>query len=79
MLHESQNKASKLGPKDEQRGLLCNNKALSRCSSLGFEDITITPSEISVFTNFAVSLKRIHTRLLMEGYVIENDKIHKPE
>jgi len=67
-------------PKEGQRLDLacCNEESLYRCPSFGVEELIITPNKINIFTNFAISLKKIHTRLLMEGYIIENGKICKP-
>lgn len=70
------------GPEEGQGNndnLSCSNERNSviPCPSFGVESLIITPKEINIFTNFAISLKRIHTRLLMEGYIVENGKIYK--
>ncbi len=36
-------------------------------------------NEIDNFVAFSSTLKRIHNRLISEGYVIEQGKIYKPE
>jgi hypothetical protein len=41
-------------------------------------DAILTPKTIEIFTGFAATLKRIHIRLVMEGYTIKNGKIYKP-
>lgn len=41
-------------------------------------DAIINPKTIEIFTGFAVTLKRIHVRLVMEGYTIKAGKIYKP-
>ncbi len=76
-------------PKEgEQRRLSCNN--VSNCSpSLKLsntensekpesENFIVTPEAIEVFTAFAVTLKKIHVRLVMEGNVIKDGEIFKP-
>lgn len=42
------------------------------------EDAVVTPKTIEIFTGFAATLKRIHIRLVMEGYTITEGKIYKP-
>lgn len=76
--HNSQNKTDKnLRSGEEQRRLLCRNNAGTRCSSLDFEDRTFSDEQIDSFIAFALVLKRIHVRLLMEGFTIENGRIYK--
>ena len=72
----------------EQRRLSSNN--VSNCSpSLGVKANNIensdasynpilTPETIEIFGAFALTLKKIHIRLTMEGYVINDGKIFKP-
>lgn len=40
---------------------------------------TVTPKTIEIFSAFAVTLKRIHLRLIAEGYSIEDGRIIKPD
>ena len=39
----------------------------------------VTPKTIDVFSAFAVTLKRIHIRLIAEGYIIKDGQITKSE
>lgn len=64
--------------KEEQRMSLYCNKTTHRCSSLD-NDRTFSKKEIDAFIDFAKILKRIHVRLIMEGYTIENGKITPPK
>ncbi len=41
--------------------------------------IELTEEGIDNLIQLAKTLKKIHTRLLAEGYVIEDGKIYKPE
>jgi len=43
------------------------------------ENTVVTPKTIDVFSAFAVTLKRIHIRLIAEGYIIKDGKITKSE
>ena len=43
------------------------------------ENFILTPQTIDAFTAFALTLKKIHVRLVMEGYVIKDGQIYKPE
>lgn len=66
--------SKKIEPKEGQcEDLIRSSKrSITHCPSFGL-------SNINNFINFAVSLKKIHTRLLMEGYVIKDGKIYKPD
>ena len=44
-LHNDQDDANKFEPREGQRGLLCSNKAPSRCPSLGYEFI-LSPEKL---------------------------------
>ncbi len=77
-LHKSHNDTKELEPKEGQQGLLCNNKVSSSCPSLGFEKLEITPERIRTFCDLGITLKKIHTRLLMEGFKFEDGKIIEP-
>lgn len=67
---------------------LCCNKANVRSPSLDVdaqvviceEDTraVLAPETINILGQFALTLKKIHIRLLMEGYVIKDGKIYKP-
>lgn len=76
-------------PKEGERGLLFRNKANVRSPSLGFDEVKseeselnpnaiLTPKTIEIFTGFAATLKKIHIRLVMEGYIIRDGRIYKP-
>ena len=43
------------------------------------DNAILTPKEIEVFTGFASTLKKIHIRLIMEGYTITEDGIVPPK
>ena len=43
------------------------------------ENTVVTPKTIDVFSAIAVTLKRIHIRLIAEGYIIKDGKITKSE
>jgi hypothetical protein len=40
--------------------------------------IEISGSDMKAFIELGKTLKRIHVRLAMEGYIIEHGKIYKP-
>ena len=43
------------------------------------ENTVVTPKTIDVYSAFAVTLKRIHIRLIAEGYIIKDGQINKSE
>jgi hypothetical protein len=43
------------------------------------KDLVLTPELIRTFTSFAVTLKKIHIRLIAEGYTITADGIVPPK
>ncbi|MBZ0099412.1 MAG: hypothetical protein K8F30_10025 [Taibaiella sp.] len=43
------------------------------------DNIVLTPKTIDIFSAFAVTLKRIHIRLIAEGYIIKDGEISKSE
>ena len=43
------------------------------------ENAVVTPETIDIYSEFAVTLKRIHTRLIAEGYMIKDGEITKSE
>ena len=43
------------------------------------QDAIVTPKTIDIFSGFAVTLKRIHIRLIAEGYIIADGEITKSE
>lgn len=43
------------------------------------ENAIVNPKTIDVFSAFAVTLKRIHIRLIAEGYIIKDGQIMKSE
>jgi len=83
MMEKLHNKLNNV-PKAEPRSLLCSNNDVNRGSALGFNPATDLPIEplseesITAVIDFAKILKRIHIRLVMEGYVIQDGKIYKP-
>jgi hypothetical protein len=61
-------------PNEGERILLPSNKSDSRSPSL---DLSFSTDEIASFIRFAKILKRIHIRLIMEGYTIKGNNISK--
>lgn len=43
------------------------------------DNAVLTPKTIDLFSAFAVTLKRIHIRLIAEGYIIKDGQITKSE
>lgn len=43
------------------------------------DNAIVNPKTIDIFSAFAVTLKRIHIRLIAEGYVIKDGQITKSE
>ena len=43
------------------------------------ENANVTPKTIDIFSRFAVTLKRIHIRLMAEGYEVKDGKLTKSE
>jgi hypothetical protein len=87
-MSEQDKSSNNIGPnvesKEGERGLLSCNKVNVRSPSLGVDtpeentNAILTLKTIEIFTGFAATLKKIHIRLVMEGYVIKNGKIYKP-
>ena len=57
-----------------------SDKQLAATSDAVFFDakIQFSESDIKAFIELGKTLKRIHTRLIMEGYTIESGRIYKP-
>lgn len=43
------------------------------------DNAVLTPKTIDIFSAFAVTLKRIHIRLIAEGYIIKDGQITKSD
>ena len=43
------------------------------------DNAIVNPKTIDVFTTLAVTLKRIHVRLIAEGYIVKDGQITKSE
>lgn len=43
------------------------------------ENAIVNPKTIDIFSAFAVTLKRIHIRLIAEGYIIKDGQITKSD
>ncbi|MCX6717724.1 MAG: hypothetical protein NTU76_03565 [Candidatus Taylorbacteria bacterium] len=71
MLHKGQNSYNKIKLEEGQRSLLCSNKELYRCPSLGNESLTY--ETINSLTELGDVLKQIRERLFLEGYIISSD------
>lgn len=59
-------------PKEGERTLLPSNKSGNRSPSLA---VSFSIEDTASYIRFAKILKRIHTRLTMEGYTITENKI----
>lgn len=57
--------------------ILAENNVASADETEGNTNAIITPKTIEIFTGFAATLKRIHIRLVMEGYTIKGGRIYK--
>ena len=45
----------------------------------GLDNTVVTPKTIDVFSDFAVTLKEIHVRLIAEGYIVKDGVLTKSE
>ena len=61
-----------------QRASLSSNTDSSCCPSSGTSDLAFSPEAIKSLVEFGKVLRRIHNRLLSEGYTISNGEITKP-
>ena len=43
------------------------------------DNAVVTPKTIDIFSDFAVTLKEIHVRLIAEGYIIKDGVLTKSE
>ena len=43
------------------------------------ENTVVTPKTIDIYSDFFLTLKRIHIRLVAEGYIIKDGQITKSE
>jgi len=43
------------------------------------DNTVVTPKTIDVFSDFAVTLKEIHVRLIAEGYIVKDGVLTKSE
>lgn len=46
---------------------------------LNESEAIVNPRTINIFSEFAVTLKNIHIRLIVEGYIIKDGEITKSE
>ena len=60
-----------------EKNIGCNDENNAKVAGENSNTI-LTPKTIEIFTGFAATLKRIHIRLIMEGYTIKDGKIYKP-
>ena len=73
-LHKHKDNIDEIVPNEGQQELLCKKEE----TLFEYQPLNLNDQTIDIFSNFAVTLKRIHTRLLMEGWVIKDGKIIKP-
>ncbi len=79
MLHNNRhNSDPKNGAKEGHRRRLCSNNVGTRCPSLGITR-TFSSKEKHAIIELAKIFKRIHVRLIAEGYIIENGNIIPPK
>ena len=78
-LHKnSDNDSSMLTPEGGQREFLCSNNELFRCSpSVVSRQEEFSKDDRKSFIELAQMLKRVHIRLLIEGYAIQDGLITK--
>lgn len=75
-LHRSQYDALQFEPNEGQRGFLCSNKESSRCPSLSLSPI-LSEETLDSLEELGTVLRRIHKRMIFEGYEILDGKIRK--
>ncbi|HTA26993.1 MAG TPA: hypothetical protein VK809_04355 [Bacteroidia bacterium] len=66
-----------LVPDEGQPDLLCRNKESLGCPSLGVSEVVLTEETIRAVRKLGDVLRRIHDRLISEGYVLENGEFVK--
>lgn len=76
MQHKSDNlNSNNIVPKEGQSiqsDLCCNNVGWGDCPSLGYS-LQLNDKQVKSFIEFARILKRIHVRLIAEGYKIDEE------
>jgi hypothetical protein len=77
-LHKGFDNNKKLVPDEGQPNLLCSNKELSGCPSLGIGEPTLSEETIRAVRELGAVLRRIHDRKISEGYIFRNGKFIKP-
>jgi hypothetical protein len=73
-IRHNQHAGKNIEPKEGQREGLCRNNSGHRCPSLA-QQREFSKEGIRNFIEWAKVLKRIHVRLMMEGYNIKDGKI----
>jgi len=77
-LHKSPIYDIKIEPSEGQSGLLCSNKLSYDCPSLGPDEYVFSEETIESLSELGVELKKIHDRLVSDGYIFIDGKIIKP-
>ncbi len=78
-LHKSPIYDIKIEPSEGQSGLLCSNKLSYDCPSLGPNNFLFSEETIESLSELGAELKKIHDRLISEGYIFKDGKIFKPD
>jgi len=78
-LHKGFNNNEKLVPDEGQPDLLCSNKELLGCPSLGVGETKLPEETIRAVRELGGILRRIHDQRISEGYVFRNGKFIKPD
>ena len=79
LLHKGFDNNKKLVPDEGQPNLLCSNKELSGCPSLGIGETNIPEETIKAVRELGAVLRRIHNRLVSEGYIFQDGEYIKPD
>ena len=66
-------------PEEGQPDLLCRNKESCGCPSLGVRKNTLPPETIQALRELGEILRRIHNRMISDGYIIKDGVIIKPD
>ena len=77
MLHEHKKSAKTIEFKKGQRCVSCSNEALCRCPFLDAQNCTFTSETLEALGELGGVLKKIHNRLISEGYTVVNGELKK--
>ena len=80
MQHENSKNSirnKKIIPKKGQSGFSCCNEVLYDCPFLGAENCTFARETLEALNELGNVYKKIHDRLIADGYTIEHGQIKK--